>query len=274
LIAAKPRFAPVVRKGYVMGNKKNSYSMILVIVSILIVFVIIKFIAPYAFMYLLAKDHTMPTPSTLMLWYMILAVLGGLIFVSTSNERWENFLSFVLPAGDDKTKKIFQIAIIAAFPLLVGWFVYSGTVPGTASPVELRLQHPTLPQKFENLENPFANADEETKRRCVEEGKIMYQQNCRPCHGSKADGNGPFANAFRLRPINFTDPGTIATVVENYSFWRIKEGGPGLPNVSTPWDSAMPAWKDVLTDEQIWKIVMGEYVTAGVVARQPESMEH
>jgi mono/diheme cytochrome c family protein len=77
-----------------------------------------------------------------------------------------------------------------------------------------------------------------------------------------------------LRPINFTDPGTIATVVENFAFWRIKEGGPGLPNVSTPWDSAMPAWKDVLTDTQIWKIIMGEYVTAGVMARQREEIEH
>jgi mono/diheme cytochrome c family protein len=35
----------------------------------------------------------------------------------------------------------------------------------------------------------------------------------------------------------------------------------------------MPAWKDTLTDDQIWKIIMGEYVTAGVVARQREEME-
>jgi mono/diheme cytochrome c family protein len=179
-----------------------------------------------------------------------------------------------LPAGDDKLKLLFQKMIIIALPLLVGWFVYSGTVPGTASPVELRIQHPTLLQEFEKLENPFAHADEATKRRCIEEGKHLYQQNCRPCHGSKADGNGPFANAFRLRPINFTDPGTIATVVEAFAFWRIREGGPGLPAASTPWDSAMPAWKDVLTDTQIWKIIMGEYVTAGVQARQREEMEH
>ncbi|MCR4288871.1 MAG: cytochrome c [Candidatus Scalindua sp.] len=257
-----------------MIKKKNSYLMIWVIVSFIIVFVVIKYISPYIFMVLLAKGHSMPTPSTLIIWYMILAVLGGLIFVSTSSVRWENFLSFVLPAGDDSTKKILQITIIVAFPLLVGWFVYSGTAPGTASPVELRIQHPTLPQKFENIKNPYTHVDEEAKRRCIEEGKIMYQQNCRPCHGSKADGNGPFANSFRLRPINFTDPGTIATVIENYAFWRIKEGGPGLPGVSTPWDSAMPAWKDALNDEQIWKIIMGEYKTAGVVPRQTETLEH
>jgi mono/diheme cytochrome c family protein len=257
-----------------MGKIKNSYSMILVIISILVVFVIIKVIAPYVFMILLAKDHTMPTPSTLMLWYMILAILGALVYVSTSDLKWAKFLSFILPAGDDKTKAILQKMIVIAFPLLVGWFVYSGTAPGTASPVELRIQHPTLLQEFEKLENPFAHVNEETKKRYIEEGKILYQQNCRPCHGSKADGNGPFANSFRLRPINFTDPGTIATVVENFAFWRIKEGGPGLPGGSTPWDSAMPSWKDTLTDVQIWKIIMGEYATAGVVARQREEMEH
>ncbi|MDP7530415.1 MAG: hypothetical protein QF816_02335, partial [Candidatus Scalindua sp.] len=102
-----------------MGNKKNSYSMILVIVSILIVFVIIKFVAPYAFMYLLAKDHTMPTPSTLMLWYMILAILGALVYVSTSDLKWARFLSFILPAGDDKIKALFQKMIIISFPVLV-----------------------------------------------------------------------------------------------------------------------------------------------------------
>jgi hypothetical protein len=36
----------------------------------------------------------------------------------------------------------------------------------------------------------------------------------------------------------------------------------------------MPAWKDVLTDTQIWKIIMGEYATAEVQARQREEMEH
>ena len=78
--------------------------MIMVVVSVLIVFVIIKVIAPYAFMILLGKDHTMPTPSTLMLWYMILAILACLVYVSTSDLKWANFLSFILPAGDDKFK--------------------------------------------------------------------------------------------------------------------------------------------------------------------------
>lgn len=82
-----------------MGNKKNSYSMILAIVSILIVFVIIRFVAPYAFMYLLAKDHTMPTPSTLMLWYMICGIPGYRArirpIVSRITIHWPSFYNVV-----------------------------------------------------------------------------------------------------------------------------------------------------------------------------------
>ena len=137
----------------------------------------------------------------------------------------------------------------------------------------MRIQHPTLPQDFEKLENPLRQKDEETQRKSIEEGKILFQTYCRPCHGSKADGNGPFANSFRLRPINFQDPGTIATVVDNYLFWRIKEGAPGLPSEATPWDSAMPSWKDDLKDDEIWMIIMGEYDTAGVMPRQREKLE-
>jgi len=81
------------------------------------------------------------------------------------------------------------------------------------------------------------------------------------------------AGGFRLRPANFTDPGTIATVIEAYVFWRVKEGGRGLPVESTPWDSAMPTWKHELTDEQIWKIILAEYNTAGTEPRIPEHLE-
>ena len=78
---------------------------------------------------------------------------------------------------------------------------------------------------------------------------------------------------FRLKPVDFRDPGTIGTLVEPYAFWRIKEGGPGLPPEASPWDSAMPLWKDELTDEEIWKIILAEYDTAGVEPRKPEKLE-
>ncbi len=102
------------------------------------------------------------------------------------------------------------------------------------------------------------------------EGRALYAMNCRPCHGDSVSGDGPMADGFKLRPINFTDNGTIETIVEGYTFWRVSTGGVGLPQEATPWDSAMPTWNLNLTEEERWKIIMAEYDLAQKTARQPE----
>jgi mono/diheme cytochrome c family protein len=103
------------------------------------------------------------------------------------------------------------------------------------------------------------------------EGRALYAMNCRPCHGDSVAGDGPMADGFKLRPINFTDNGTIETIVEGYTFWRVANGGPGLPTEATPWDSAMPEWKLNLTEEERWKIILAEYDLAEKTPRIPES---
>lgn len=103
------------------------------------------------------------------------------------------------------------------------------------------------------------------------EGRALYAMNCRACHGDSTGGDGPMADGFKLRPINFTDNGTIETIVEGYTFWRVANGGPGLPTEATPWDSAMPEWKLSLTEEERWKIILAEYDLAQKTPRIPES---
>jgi mono/diheme cytochrome c family protein len=102
------------------------------------------------------------------------------------------------------------------------------------------------------------------------EGRALYAMNCRPCHGDSVSGDGPMADGFKLRPIDFTDTGTIETIVEGYTFWRVTNGGAGLPTEATPWDSAMPEWKLNLTEEQRWKIILAEYDLAEKTPRIPE----
>ena len=102
------------------------------------------------------------------------------------------------------------------------------------------------------------------------EGRALYAMNCRACHGDSVAGDGPMADGFKLRPINFTDNGTIETIVEGYTFWRVANGGPGLPTEATPWDSAMPEWKLSLTEAQRWKIILAEYDLAQKTPRIPE----
>jgi len=118
-------------------------------------------------------------------------------------------------------------------------------------------------------------ADMETARAALLEknlfeGRALYAMNCRPCHGDSVAGDGPMADGFKLRPINFTDNGTIETIVEGYTFWRVTNGGVGLPVEATPWDSAMPEWKLNLTEEERWKIILAEYDLAQKTPRQPE----
>ena len=103
------------------------------------------------------------------------------------------------------------------------------------------------------------------------EGRALHAMNCRPCHGDSAAGDGPLADGFKLRPIDFTDVGTIETIVEGYTFWRISTGGLALPTEATPWDSAMPEWQLNLTEAERWKILMAEYDLAEKTPRILES---
>lgn len=234
-----------------------------VILTVVGIYLFLQLVVPYISKIITGKPNLLPVPETLFIWYIVLTILAVLTYVTSSDEL---MIRFLIPL---KKKRVY-LPVIILFPLLVGWYVYTKSIPEPSAPIEFRLQHPTIPKEFERLENPFRKLDTETQRKAVEEGIILYQKNCQPCHGAKADGNGPFADAFRLRPANFTDPGTLASVVEAYAFWRIKQGGPGLPSEATPWDSAMPSWKNDFTDEEIWKIIMAEYDIAGVGPRKPE----
>lgn len=119
------------------------------------------------------------------------------------------------------------------------------------------------------------DVDTETARAALLEvrlfmGRALYAMNCRACHGDSVGGDGPMADGFKLRPINFTDNGTIETIVEGYTFWRVENGGPGLPLEATPWDSAMPEWKISLSEDERWLIIMAEYYLAEKTPRIPE----
>lgn len=267
------------------------------VITLAVIYLIIRFVIPYVSMWITARPYPLTVPAALSIIYMALAIVGLFIFITTSEENIQEFLQpivSVLRGGQSGAMSKVRWVVLALIPLAVGGFTYQRTVPKIQSPTGIRIQHPTIPKQFENLVNPYRDLSEEmvkkfildqkleglsmeeAKARLMEqalvEGRGLYQANCRPCHGSKADGNGPIGIGSRLRPVNFTDPGTIATVVEGYAFWRIQDGGRGLPAESTPWDSAMPRWKDELTDDQIWKIILAEYNTAGVEPRKPEKL--
>ncbi|MFQ5882191.1 MAG: c-type cytochrome [Candidatus Methylomirabilales bacterium] len=130
--------------------------------------------------------------------------------------------------------------------------------PTSPPPEPPRAIHPPSPIDYVGLENPF-RGDKKNFKRHVEEGARLYFSHCFFCHGDKLDGRGHFAPGFLPRPADFTDPETISVLKGSYLLWRIMEGGPDLPPESRPWDSAMPSWKDDLTEEEIWKIILYLY---------------
>lgn len=221
------------------------------------------------------SEQPAPIPAFAQLMYLACALVGVLVYVSSNDRRWRLFLGpmvrlFVPPAHRSSA---LRILVLAALPILAGWTAWRRVMPRTQPPAALRVQHPAMPRAYAELRNSFRDLAEPEQRAVMREGIILYQKNCRPCHGTKAGGDGPLARGLRLRPANFQDRGTIATVVEPFALWRIKQGGVGLPQIATPWHSAMPAWEDELQDDEIWKIIMAEYAIAGKEPRKPEGSE-
>lgn len=130
-----------------------------------------------------------------------------------------------------------------------------------------RVAHPILPSRYVGLENPFRR-DPSALPRHLKEGEALFGANCVFCHGGRLDGGGHFAGALNPSPADLTDPESLASLHESYVFWRVREGWMALPPESKPWLSAMPRWKETLTDEEIWKVVLYIYDRVGAQPRR------
>ncbi len=106
-------------------------------------------------------------------------------------------------------------------------------------------EHFEAPDEFASLTNPFVG-----DAAAVEAGKVIYANNCAACHGATGQGDGPSAAALDPRPSNLADPTMMNSMTDSYLFWRISEGG-----VAAPFNSQMPPWKGVLSEEEIWQVI-------------------
>lgn len=270
------------------------------IIALAIVYLLLKFVYPYVSMMITDAPAPQPVPSTLMSIYLLVLLLGAFVYVTSNENRLKSFSAPIMEFLRSERKGLYgavRLAVIIAIPVAIGLWVYQSGRPRVQSSATIRIQHPTMPGRFEGMENPYRNpskemltafvsqqgldgvSGEEAKKAfhqaVLKEGTVIYQKNCRPCHGVAAAGDGPFAKFFRLRPAKFRDPGYIATIVESYAFWRISEGGPRLPPIATPWDSAMPIWgfENQLSEDDRWKALLAEYEIAQVEPRKPEKLE-
>jgi len=179
------------------------------------------------------------------------------------------------------TKKL--IATLVTLPLLVGAQTYIGSQGEIMPPGFGRSVHPAPPNSVDfkgqsidlvRGDNPFrklATENPEEFKKHVQSGKKVYYQNCFYCHGDNLEGKGLYAHGLNPLPTNFQDPATIAMLQEGFLFWRVAKGGIGLPEEGGPWDSAMPAWEEFLTADEIWQVILFLY---DFTDQKPRALEH
>lgn len=100
--------------------------------------------------------------------------------------------------------------------------------------------HAAVPEEYASLGSPeLSDSDLVT-------GGELYTKMCAACHGEAGMGDGP--SAASLDPPPSPVAHTSSMLSDGYLYWRIAEGG-------GEFKSTMPAWKDSLTEEDIWSLI-------------------
>ncbi len=183
-------------------------------------------------------------PKSVVLQYMATIFVGLLIWVSDDEARWTRFKEPLHAVLIEPRLKTIRTGLLGAVTLLVGGLTYSQVKASVAAPPNLRSIHPAPPAQITfrgktmtlaGLENPLRVAQGAELAQHLAVGRRVYYQNCIPCHGDHLDGQGHYANGFNPIP----------------------------PREGTPWNSAMPAWEDFLSEEEIWSVILFLYDQTG-----------
>ncbi|MGH9806409.1 MAG: c-type cytochrome [Terriglobia bacterium] len=114
-----------------------------------------------------------------------------------------------------------------------------------------------VPESYLNAENKVGYTT-----RAIAEGGPLYQSHCAKCHGDSGLGNGELAYVLTPSPALLAYMIQQPIAIDQYLLWTISEGG-------KQFDTAMPAFKTELSQEQIWEIVA--YLRAGFPAVEDEN---
>lgn len=110
-----------------------------------------------------------------------------------------------------------------------------------------------LPEPYRSAHNPLPNSSATLQR-----GAQVYAENCASCHGPKGYGDGPAGQRLSPRPADLTSLARSHMAGDQYIYWTVSEGG-------RPVGSAMPAFKGILSQRDIWTVVA--YVRQGGLAQ-------
>ncbi len=107
---------------------------------------------------------------------------------------------------------------------------------------------PTRTLQIQSMYNPtWANVTNPmpASPRSLQHGKYIFVTNCIGCHGVFGDGKGPSAQYLQPQPFNFTTVQQQSILSDGQMYHAILLGQEG---------TAMPAWGDILTVNDIWDL--------------------
>jgi mono/diheme cytochrome c family protein len=112
-----------------------------------------------------------------------------------------------------------------------------------------------VPKAYQGKQSTVAKAPA-----TIAAGRTIYEANCAICHGANGLGNGEAANALSPSPALLAYMIRRPIAVDEYLLWTISDGG-------AQFGSKMPAFKDKLTSDDIWRVVA--FMRAGFPAATP-----
>ncbi len=132
------------------------------------------------------------------------------------------------------------LALLMIVSVLLAACSGGGGSGGVVSGSGIKRQNP--PADFASAKNPFQGNQD-----AVAAGKQVFATNCAPCHGEDAKGDGAAGAGLTPKPANlqFTAKETSA----QYIHWVDTVGG-----ANAGLSSNMPSFKDVIPDDDLWRI--------------------
>lgn len=214
---------------------------------------------------------TVPVPQSVISLYMGITALATAAYVTSSRERLQAFTSPLVRLCTEPRLRPLLLAVVLFLPALAAFGVYRNMNVKLEAPAFGRTIHPAPPDGITMHDKPYNLVTLDNPYRALEtkdpaafashlaNGRRIYYENCFYCHGDDLRGDGMFAHGLNPIPTNFADAGAIALLQESFLFWRVSKGGPGLPEEGGPWDTAMPAWENFLTEEEMWDVILFLY---------------
>jgi len=99
----------------------------------------------------------------------------------------------------------------------------------------------TLPPDAEQKKSPLT-AD----AKVLAAGKTVFKNKCQKCHGATGLGDGPDADPDHQSDMDLTNASRASKNPEGVMFYKVSNGRK---------KPKMPAFKDELTEQQIWSVV-------------------